>query len=96
MPILEALSWIAIGLFLGGVANFLPHQRGRGFWLVLGSALFAFVGGTLGKFVLAAPTGVEAGLSWLSPVLAAAAVAVFVFYELVIGHPRTGAPTPHA
>jgi uncharacterized membrane protein YeaQ/YmgE (transglycosylase-associated protein family) len=86
MAILEVLLWVLMGLVMGGLAAVLPGARS--FWLVAGSGLCAWLGGTAGKFVFHAPTTVAAEFSWVSLPLAAAGALVFIWYMKVIAPPR--------
>lgn len=88
MVVVEVLGWILAGLVLGSLATFLPHDRHHNAWLIFGSGLFAWLGGTLGKFVIKVPTNVDGELSWLSIVLALAGAVLFIWYHLMIGHTR--------
>ena len=89
MAVVEVVLWVLMGIVLGALAIFLPHVQRRSFWLVAGSGLFSWLGGTAGKFVLRSPTNVESEFSWISLLLAAAGALLFIWYETMIVRPHS-------
>jgi len=52
MLLFEILTWVAFGLFLGLLEIYLAREPERTPWILVGSAVAAFLGGLLGHLLV--------------------------------------------